>query len=73
MKRYRRILVPVDGSELSDDAFQQALDLAVLVDGTVSVVHVIEHLYADYTVLEGQDMISASGYSVSFSQSHSIV
>jgi nucleotide-binding universal stress UspA family protein len=60
MKRYKRILVPVDGSELSDDAFQQAIDLAVLVDGTVSVVHVIEHLYADYTVLEGQDMISAS-------------
>jgi nucleotide-binding universal stress UspA family protein len=60
MKRYKRILVPVDGSELADDAFEQAVSLAKLVDGTVTVLHVIEHLYSDYTVLEGQDMISAS-------------
>ncbi len=60
MKRYKRILVPVDGSDLSNDAFEQAVSLAKLVDGTVTVVHVIEHMYSDYTVLEGQDMISAS-------------
>lgn len=60
MKRYRNILVPVDGSELSNDAFDQGLSLASLIDGTVTALHVIEHLYADYTVLEGQDMISAS-------------
>lgn len=60
MKRYKKILVPVDGSELSYDAFEQAVSLASLVDGTVTVLHVIEHLYSDYTVLEGQDMISAS-------------
>lgn len=60
MKRYKKILVPVDGSELSLDAFEQAVSLASLVDGTVTALHVIEHLYSDYTVLEGQDMISAS-------------
>jgi nucleotide-binding universal stress UspA family protein len=60
MKRYKKILVPVDGSELSYDAFEQAVSLASLVGGTVTALHVIEHLYSDYTVLEGQDMISAS-------------
>jgi nucleotide-binding universal stress UspA family protein len=60
MIRYKRILVPVDGSDLADDAFEQAMALAKLIEGTVTVLHVIEHLYSDYTVLEGQDMISAS-------------
>ena len=60
MKKYRKILVPVDGSELSNEAFEQALSLASLINGTVTVLHVIEHLYSDYTVLEGQDLISAS-------------
>ena len=57
---FKKILVPVDGSELSNDAFEQALSLAKLVGGTVTVIHVIEHLYSEYTVFEGQDMISAS-------------
>ena len=60
MKRYKRILVPVDGSDLSNDAFEQAVSLAKLVEGTVTVIHVIEHMYSDYTILEGQEMISAS-------------
>lgn len=60
MKKYKRILVPVDGSDLSNDAFEQAVSLAKLIGGTVTVLHVIEHLYSDYTILEGQDMISAS-------------
>jgi nucleotide-binding universal stress UspA family protein len=60
MKRYKRILVPVDGSDLSNDAFEQALSLAKLVDGTVTVLHVIEQPYSDYSVFEGQEMLSAS-------------
>jgi nucleotide-binding universal stress UspA family protein len=42
MKRYQRILVPVDNSKLSEDAFEQALGLAQMTSGEVTVVHVVE-------------------------------
>ena len=46
MKRYKKILVPVDGSKLSQMAFEQALGLAQMVEGKVTVMHVIEpHSY----------------------------
>jgi nucleotide-binding universal stress UspA family protein len=59
MKRYRRILVPVDGSELSHDAFEQAVELAKLVGSSITVLHVIEHYIMDHTMVEGQDLIAA--------------
>ncbi|MBN1539927.1 MAG: universal stress protein [Candidatus Thermoplasmatota archaeon] len=60
MKRYRNILVPVDGSELSMDAFEQAMSLSKLIGSKITVLHVMEQLYSDYTVLEGAEIISAS-------------
>lgn len=60
MKRYRNILVPVDGSDLSLDAFEQALSLSKLIGSKITVLHVVEQLYSDYTVLEGAEIISAS-------------
>lgn len=46
MKKYKKILVPVDGSKLSTMAFEQGLSLAQMVDGEVTVMHVIEpHSY----------------------------
>ncbi len=46
MKRYKKILVPVDGSELSNMAFEQALGLAMMVEGEVTAMHVMEpHSY----------------------------
>ena len=42
MERYKRILVPIDGSELSKLAFEQALSLAKMVNGDVTVIHIIE-------------------------------
>ena len=46
MKRYKKILIPVDGSKLSTMAFEQGLSLAQMVDGEVTVMHVIEpHTY----------------------------
>ncbi len=61
MKRYKRILVPVDGSELSNDAFEQAVSLAKLINGTVTVLHVIEHIYPGLSDMDGLEMISTSG------------
>lgn len=44
MKRYRRILVPVDGSELSDLGFERALGFARMVNGKVTIVNVIQDI-----------------------------
>lgn len=60
MKRYRNILVPVDGSDLSMDAFEQALSLSTMTGSKITVLHVIEIIYSDYTMLEGAEIISAS-------------
>ena len=43
MKEYKKILVPVDGSELSMLAFRKALNLAEMVGGTVDIVYVSEY------------------------------
>ena len=43
MKEYKKILVPVDGSDLSMLAFQKALNLAEMVGGTVDIVYVSEY------------------------------
>jgi nucleotide-binding universal stress UspA family protein len=45
MKRYKRILVPVDGSDLSKLAFENALSLAQMVDGNITVLHVTEPIF----------------------------
>ncbi len=42
MKRYKKILVPVDGSKMSKMAFEQALELAKITEGEIKVVHVLE-------------------------------
>ncbi|MGA1872675.1 MAG: universal stress protein [Thermoplasmatota archaeon] len=60
MKRYRNLLVPVDGSDLSREAFEQALSLSKMTGCKTTVLHVIEFLYSDYTMLEGAEIISAS-------------
>ena len=44
MKRYKRILVPVDGSRLSDIAFERALEFARLVEGDVTIINVAQHI-----------------------------
>jgi nucleotide-binding universal stress UspA family protein len=42
MKRYKKILVPYDYSDLAKLAYEQAISLATMVDGEVTVLHVIE-------------------------------
>lgn len=42
MIRYRRLLVPVDGSDGSDTAVRCALDLAESTGGTIDVLHVVD-------------------------------
>lgn len=42
MYEYKKILVPVDGSEESDLAFERGLDFAELVKGEVTILHVSE-------------------------------
>ncbi len=39
-----RVVVPLDGSELSEQALDIAQTLAGLLDGTIELVHVIDHL-----------------------------
>lgn len=42
LKRYKKILVPVDGSEQSLEAFEQALSLAIMVKGEITIIHIVE-------------------------------
>ena len=42
MKDFKKILVPVDGSKLSNLAFEHATSLARMVNGEVMVIHVID-------------------------------
>ncbi|MFW3145221.1 MAG: universal stress protein [Thermoplasmatota archaeon] len=60
MKKYKRILVPVDGSKLSWLAFEQGSSLAKLVDGNVSIMHVIEIHYEAYPMPEGVSVLTAA-------------
>ena len=60
MKRYKKILVPVDGSKLSNLAFEQALDLAFMVHGEVTIIHVIEPSYYASTPFELTEIESAA-------------
>jgi nucleotide-binding universal stress UspA family protein len=39
---YERILVPTDGSEQADRAFEQALDLAETSDAEICVLNVVD-------------------------------
>ena len=57
MEEYRKILVPVDGSFLSDLAFKQALILAKLIDGDITAIHVTKDPDPHCVGLEGTDMI----------------
>lgn len=41
---YRRILVPIDGSKLSDKALASAIDLAKLARARLVVLHVVERI-----------------------------
>ena len=42
MNKYRRLLCPVDFSDISKDAFQIAIDLAVLFKADLHVMHVFQ-------------------------------
>lgn len=59
MKRYRRILAPLDGSHLSKMAFDQAVSLASMIEGEVHVLHVIEHPALEPVTINGQEVMSA--------------
>ncbi|MGA1821520.1 MAG: universal stress protein [Thermoplasmatota archaeon] len=61
MQSYRKILVPVDGSPLSDLSFGKALSLAELIDGEVTVIHVIEPVALNYTGFEETDISASLG------------
>jgi nucleotide-binding universal stress UspA family protein len=55
MKRYQRILVPMDWSELSKSAYEQALGLAKMTGGQVTLLHIMEPVPFFYHNLgEGQ-------------------
>jgi len=59
MQSYRKILVPVDGSELSTLALDKAVSLARLIDASLTVVHVMEPVALSYTGYEGAEINSA--------------
>ena len=46
---YKRILVPIDGSETSDFAAQEAIKLAVDQHADLRIIHVMEEAYLPYT------------------------
>ncbi|HHD15994.1 MAG TPA: universal stress protein [Euryarchaeota archaeon] len=56
---YRKILVPVDGSKLSDLAFEQALYLSRMNKAKVTVVHVASRITVPYADILGDDLISS--------------
>ena len=56
MKEYRKILVPIDGSDLSKIAFRKALSLAKHFGSTVELLHVSEGFPAAWG-LQGMDGI----------------
>lgn len=43
MNLFRKILVPIDGTALSDTAFTQTLSYAKVVHGKITVIHVMEN------------------------------
>lgn len=59
--RLRHILVPVDFSETSDDAFDHAISLARAFDAELHVLHVLEDpfLYAPTTAQQFRDEFEA--------------
>jgi nucleotide-binding universal stress UspA family protein len=42
LEEFKRILVPIDGSRLSTVAFDKAVSLALLIDGNVTIVNVVD-------------------------------
>ena len=58
MKRYKKILVPYDDSTLSKLAFEQALSLASMVEGEVTVIHVLEASLYNQLTFETTEVIS---------------
>jgi len=58
MKRYKKILVPYDDSKLSKLAFEQALSLASMVKGEVTVIHVMETSLYEQLTFETTEVIS---------------
>lgn len=59
MKTYNRILVPIDGSKLSDKAFKHALRLARLMDAEITVIHVIDSKLQLSAPFESTEMSTA--------------
>ena len=59
MKRYKKILVPVDGSEQSLEAFEQALSLAKMVNGEITIIHIAEASFYGSLPFELTDVDSA--------------
>ena len=56
---YRRILVALDGSQLSQEVFQQGLSLAQMFDAELQLLHVISPLKAEY---QNTVSLAGSGY-----------
>lgn len=50
---YKRILVPYDGSEMSDRALKHASRLAKMTDAEIVILHVIENEYIPTSALVG--------------------
>lgn len=65
MKRYDKILVPVDGSKLSQSAFDQAISLAKLVEAEVTVMHVLEPIPFVYHDIYSEETPAISGSIIS--------
>jgi nucleotide-binding universal stress UspA family protein len=59
MKDYKKILVPYDYSKLADLAFEQAISLATLVDGEVTILHVIESYPYYPMTLDNTEILSS--------------
>ena len=57
-KSIKRILVPIDFSEASHNAFEYAMHIAEMLDASLSVLHVYQGLHADISYIPAQ-LVSA--------------
>lgn len=56
--RYKKIVVPIDGSGWSERAIPHAVDIARISNGEIILLHILKpplHEYADTLALAGQD------------------
>lgn len=58
METYKRILVPVDGSPLSEIAFVRAFNLSRMIEGEITIIHVFHTTIQHPVLFDSPDVTS---------------